>query len=105
MKREPRVRDDGLCACGCGAGLPRGPLVRKYAGAAIDRDPFATSRCARSYFGTLQETPAAKALRERTERQGSTSAAQAKPWQIPAAAKTAALAKREADEHESESTS
>ena len=57
MKKDPPVRRSGRCACGCGKlrpivtakGKARKEMIR-YAGLAqLERDPFATSNCARAF--------------------------------------------------------
>lgn len=57
---DPPVRPDGRCACGCGKKRPIAAAdaklqrrLRRYAGAQAEDDPFATSRCARRYHGTM----------------------------------------------------
>jgi hypothetical protein len=80
----PPVREDGLCACGCGRTLPRSPGARRYAGAFLDLDPFATARCARTYFGTLPpETPAQRSAREAASASGHVASFRLKPRSIP----------------------
>lgn len=49
---EPAVRADGLCARpGCSSPLPRSRQLRKYAGAALDSDPFCSTVCCKLYYG------------------------------------------------------
>lgn len=56
--KDPAVRKDGKCACGCGKLLPVRTLkpkdlraARRYSGQSLDSDPFATSGCARKWHG------------------------------------------------------
>ena len=68
VRPDPKVRRDGKCACGCGKPLVRSRDVRRYAGAHLDVDPFASSRCCRKWHGTLgEETQLQKAQRDRAE--------------------------------------
>lgn len=47
---DPPVRDDKKCAV-CGKSRNVTKKKRRYAGAAIDLDPFCSTKCCRAYHG------------------------------------------------------
>lgn len=69
---DPPVRTDGRCATsGCAKKLPRNKDASRYAGGALERDPFCSTRCCRVHYGTAEpETKGQVELRERGERVG-----------------------------------
>lgn len=56
LNGDPPRRADGRCACGCGKKLPASKEARKYAGAQIDADPFASSECCKRWHGVSWAT-------------------------------------------------
>ena len=54
MKRDPKVRKDGLCARrGCTKPLQKiTERHRRYGGALLEFEPFCSSVCCRIYHGT-----------------------------------------------------
>jgi hypothetical protein len=56
LKPDPPVREDGLCACGCGRKRKLTKQARRYAGQQLDMDPFASADCCRRYHGVAFKT-------------------------------------------------
>lgn len=53
---DPPVRDDGLCACGCGKQRKLTQQARRYAGVQLDLDPFASTECCKAFYGVVFST-------------------------------------------------
>lgn len=65
MKKDPRVRKDGLCAePSCRKPRRITKQSRKYAGDAVVLDPFCSTECCRKWHGVELETKGAEAQRE-----------------------------------------
>lgn len=54
LREDPPRREDGRCARrGCRKRIPQATdRHRRYGGAALDMEPFCSTECAKTYFGT-----------------------------------------------------